>query len=311
MSFSANVKDELCHIENKSKESRRAECYGLWLFSKCFSLREQTAVTENGALARRMLELAAQTAGVSGELRFGVSRRKKPAFLVSLPDEGDRARLLESFGHSGKEPSLRINWAVLEEEESRRAFLRGAFLCCGGVSDPQREYRLEFAVAHQNLAKSLQTLLGEIEAVRAAPSLSSRKSGGYLLFWKDAGQIEDLLTFFGAPRASMELMQVRMYKEKRNSINRRANFETANMDKTMSAAARQIAAIAALVDAGEMERLSEELRQLAELRLQYPDMSLRELGERLGISRSGVNHRLSRLLELGEGYLDQAKKEMS
>lgn len=302
MSFSAEIKAELCKIENRKDCCRRAECYGLWLFSKCFSLKEGAVVTENGAAARRMLELAAETAGVMGELSYGVSRRKKPAYCVRLPDEESRRQLLSAFGHTGLEPSLRINRAVLENECCVTAFLRGAFLSCGTATDPQKEYHLEFAVPYRNLANSLYTLLCEVSAFAVSPSLAPRK-GGYVVYWKEGGQIEDLLTYLGASGASMELMQVRMYKEAKNDINRKANFETANMDKTYSASARQIAAIAALSDAGKLASLPDELQELARLRLENPEMTLRQLGERLGISRSGANHRLQRLLELGEKLL--------
>ena len=302
MSFSSAVKTELCKIENKRDCCRRAECYGLWLFSKCFTLREGATVTEHEGVARRMLELAAQVAGVSGELSYGLSRRRNRAYRVSLPDEGARRLLLEAFGHDGREASLRINRALLEEDHCQRAFLRGAFLVCGSATDPQKEYHLEFAVPRRNLANGLYTLLGELEAFRAAPALAKRK-GGYVVYWKDGDQIEDLLTALGATGASMELMQVRMYKEARNDMNRKVNFETANMDKTYSAAARQVAAIAALSDAGELERLPDELRELAQLRLRSPDATLRELAEELGLSRSGVDHRLRRLVALGEKVL--------
>lgn len=289
-------------MENKKECCRRAECYGLWLFSKCFTVQESATVTEHGDVARRMVELAAEVAGVAPEMSFGVSRRRQRAYRVSLPDPGDRLALLEAFGHSGREASLRINRGLLEEEHCRKAFLRGAFCACGSATDPQKEYHLEFAVPYKNLANGLYTLLGEVEAFSGGPSFAGRK-GGYVVYWKDGAQIEDVLTYLGATGASMELMQVRMYKETLNDINRKANFETANMDKTFSASARQTAAIAALSDAGELGRLPEGLRELAQLRLAYPDMSLRELAQRLGISRSGVNHRLARLVELGEKYL--------
>lgn len=122
---------------------------------------------------------------------------------------------------------------------------------------------------------------------------------------KDSGQIENLLTFLGATGASMELMQVRMYKEVKNNINRKTNFETANMDKTYSAAARQIAAIAAINDTIGLGSLPENLQELAALRLSDPELTLRQLGERLGISRSGVNHRLQKLLEIGERIIEE------
>ena len=103
----------------------------------------------------------------------------------------------------------------------------------------------------------------------------------------------------------MELMQVKMYKEVKNDINRKTNFETANMDKTYSASARQIAAIAAISDTAGLDSLPENLRQLARLRLDEPELTLRELGARLGLTRSGVNHRLQRILQLGERILEE------
>ena len=126
-----------------------------------------------------------------------------------------------------------------------------------------------------------------------------------MVYLKESGQIEDVLTYLGAPGAAMELMQVKMYKEAKNNINRKTNFETANMDKTYSASARQTAAIAVISDTVGLGSLPENLRELAQLRLDEPEMTLRELGERLGISRSGVNHRLQRLLELGEKILKE------
>ena len=122
---------------------------------------------------------------------------------------------------------------------------------------------------------------------------------------KESGPIEDLLTYLGAPAAAMELMQVKMYKEVKNDINRKTNFETANMDKTYSASARQVAAIAAISDTRGLQSLPEELQELAQLRLDHPDMTLRELGARLGLTRSGVNHRLQRILQLGERILEE------
>ncbi len=302
MSFSSDVKTELCKLENKRDCCRRAECYGLWLFSKCFSVKEAVFVTENAPLARRMMEAAAESAGVSGEMSYGLSRRKNPAYHLRLPEESDRCRLMAAFGHTPGETSLRINRAVLEQECCVAAFLRGAFLSCGTATDPNKEYRLEFVVPYLNLANGLYTLLQEVSAFSVTPALTRRQSG-YVVYLKEAGQIEDLLTYLGATGAAMELMQVRMYKEAKNDINRKANFETANMDKTYSASARQIAAIAALSDAGELDRLPDGLRELAQLRLHNPDMTLRELSQRSGMTRSGVNHRLQKLLELGEKYL--------
>ncbi len=299
MSFAGEIKAELCRIEPKQPCCLRAECYGAWLFSRCFTLRERAWVTESGAAARCVLELAAAGAGVSAELQYAVSRRQKPAYRVTLPEASSRAQLLDAFGHSGREASLRINRAPLEDDCCVQAFLRGAFLTCGTSTDPKKSYHLEYAVPYKNLAGDLYTLLREVPAFRASPAVVQRK-GGYAVYLKESSQIENLLAYLGAPQAAMELMQVKMFKEARNNINRQTNFETANMDKTYSASARQTAAIAAISDTVGLDYLPPHLGDLARLRLQYPDMTLRELGERLHISRSGVNHRLQRLLEMGE-----------
>lgn len=304
MSFSQNIKTELCRIENKRECCLRAECYGIWLFSKCFTRKEAATVTEHGGAARRMLELAAVCAGVSGELNYTVSRRKKQAFRISLKEEDSRIQLMEAFGHTGLETSLRINRSALENQCCAAAFLRGAFLACGTATDPQKEYHLEYGVPYKNLANDLYTLLGEIEAFDVTPAVSGRK-GGYVVYLKESGQIEDFLTYLGAAGPSMELMQIKMYKEAKNNINRKANFETANMDKTYSASARQTAAIAVISDTVGLNSLPDNLRELAYLRLNNPEMTLRELGEALKISRSGVNHRLVRLLELGEKIMKE------
>lgn len=304
MSFTAEIKMELCKIPMKHACCLRAECYGAWLFSKCFNIKGGSLTTESGPAARRMLELAAAGAGVSAELSYAVSRRKQPAYRVSLPEEQDRIQLLGAFGHSGREPSLRINRGVLEEACCQVAFLRGVFLACGSATDPNKGYHLEFSAPYKNLAGDLYTLLGEAEAFQINPAVV-RRPGGYGVYLKDSGQIENLLTFLGATNASMELMQVKMYKEAKNNINRKSNFETANMDKTYSASARQIAAIAAISDNKGLNSLPEALRELAALRLENPDMTLRELSQNLGVSRSGVNHRLQRLLEIGEEIISE------
>ncbi len=147
-------------------------------------------------------------------------------------------------------------------------------------------------------------LLKDKAARDFTPSVSQRK-GLWVVYLKDSGQIEDLLTYLGASSASMELMQVKMYKEAKNNINRKSNFETANMDKTYSASARQTAAIAVINDTIGIDALPEELQALARLRLEHAGMTLRELSEILGISRSGVNHWMQKLILLGEKLAEE------
>lgn len=299
MSFSSDVKTELCRVEAKKICCLRAECYGAWLFSRCFGLKEAAFVTEFPMVARKMAELAAVACSVTAEITFAVSRRKKQAYRLLVPEEASRRVLLRAFGHTGQETTLRINRANLEETCCVSAFLRGAFLACGMVTDPASEYHLEFITQFQHLTKDLSALLREQETPLLQPLAGSRK-GSLFVYLKDSSQIEGLLTYIGAGAAAMALMQVKMYKELKNDINRRSNFETANMDKTYSASARQIAAIARICDAGRLADLPPEQQLLAQLRLENPEMTLRELSQATKIPRSGINYRMNRIMQFAE-----------
>lgn len=308
MSFTSNVKTELAKVQNKEMCCLKAECYGIWLFSKCFTLKETAFVSENSAMIHKMAELAAIAADVSAEITFTMSRRKKPAYRIALKPY-ERERILGTFGYTGREPSLRINYANFESDCCYAAFLRGVFLACGSMSDPGREYHLEFASGFKMLSGDLYRLLQEADADGLRPAdlrpaglrpSQGRRKGGYRVYLTDSGQIEDFLTYIGATAASMELMQIKMYKEAKNNINRKTNFETANMDKTYEASARQTAAIAFISDYMGLDSLDGELRALAELRLHNPEMTLREMAEMLGMTRSRVNYRFRKITEIGE-----------
>lgn len=309
MSFTSAVKTELAKIQNKEMCCLKAECYGIWLFSKCFTLKEAAFVSENSLLVHKMAELAAVAADVSAEISFTMSRRKKPAYRIALKEPYERERMLSAFGYTGREPSLRINYANFESDCCYAAFLRGAFLGCGSMSEPDREYHLEFASQYKMLSGDLHRLLQEADAAGVRPSQGRRK-GGYRVYLTDSGQIEDFLTYIGATAASMELMQVKMFKEAKNNINRKTNFETANMDKTYEASARQTAAIAFINDYRGLDSLEDELRALAELRLHNPEMTLREVAEQLGMTRSRVNYRFRKITEIGEALMRRHAPEM-
>lgn len=303
MSFASQTKQELFQQEPKQPCCANAECYGLFLFAKSFHGKSIVLTTENGFTARLAAQLAAQTAGVIAEVRSPMTRRgeKKGMFGVTIQDDFQRAQLLSYFGHDEREIGLRMNRANLEEECCQRAFLRGAFLSCGTVVDPQKSYRIEFYVPFLNLAKDLSALLRDLYELQLCPSMTQRQ-GGFAVLIKSGGQVRDLLVYLGAKQAAMELIQTRMFKEVRNQVNRKTNFETANLDKTALASARQLLAIQKIEETITIDGLPAELRELARLRIKFPELSLRELGERLAapMSRSGINHRLRRLVEIGE-----------
>ena len=180
-------------------------------------------------------------------------------------------------------------------------FLRQLFLEKGTMTNPARDYHLEFACTSSEEAERLCSLLENLSELSVNPGVTKRK-GQYVVYVKGSEQITDLLAFIGANKAAMEFMQVKMVKEVRNYVNRTTNFETANIGKTASAAAGQLEAIRKIQQKKGLASLPKELKELAELRLENPEFSLRELGEKLTppITRSGVNHRLKRLMQIAE-----------
>ena len=300
MSFSSDVKTEICRQFSEAGCCKKAECYGFLLFGKSF-LSGVSVNTEHGAAAHRMAELTAEATGCIVQIKTSLSQKDGRSNYSLSIDRGQTDKLLFCFGHSAKEINRRINWANLENDCCKAAFLRGVFLSCGTVTNPQKDYHLEFIVPYMNLSRDLVRMIEDIQELEIQPSVVKRK-GSYVVYMKESEQIADLLTYIGAPAAAMELMQVKMVKEVRNYVNRKTNFETANIDKTVSASAKQVEAIQRILDTVGLEALPEELQELASLRIEHPEMSLRELGESLmePISRSGVNHRLKRILEFSD-----------
>jgi DNA-binding protein WhiA len=299
MSFSSDTKQELCKIR-PGNCCLLAQVYGMLLFAKSFSSGLISLVTENRQVAACFARLLTDGMGSVVEISTTLAHRQKGVVscTVTVPDEGDRRRILETFGHKNGAVNRRVNHRNLERDCCVQSFLRGVFLVCGSVTDPNSDYHLEFSIPYMHLAKDLYTLLLEVEEPHLDPGMVQRK-GGYVVYLKGSEQITDLLTYLGAQGAAMDFMQIKMMKEVRNYVNRTTNFETANLSKTASAAAEQLKAIRKIESRLGLEALPEELRELASLRLRHPEMSLRELGAALSVpvSRSGVNHRFQRLME--------------
>lgn len=307
MSFSSDTKKELCKSSLKLDEMIKAEAYGLLLFCKRFSEQEISFRTESGDSANRFAEIVTGRTGSVVEIQKSLSARKNESSLykVNIPNSDDRKRIISYFGHDSGEVTLRINRANIEFEICAASFLRGAFLTCGNITAPESEYHLEFNVPHKVLSEDLCKLIceaSEFVGGRAiAPKVANRR-GSYVVYIKDSEDISDFLTLMGAGNASMAVMQVKILKNYENARNRKINSEIANTDKTLSAAAKQIQAINILTDNGRMDTLSKELKEVAEIRCQYPLASLKELCTyfKTPISKSGLNHRLNRLIELSE-----------
>lgn len=303
MSFSSDTKREICQKLSTRRELQYCELYAMLLLSKEFSPREIIFKTENEDTFSHFVFLLSQLFKAKCEAiapMKGQSGRNR-TFTVTVPSADKCRKIFEHYGHDERDVSLRVNRANIDDEDQQRAFIRGAFLAGGSVTDPEKGYHLEFAVSRRNLCMDISLLIREIQDCRVMIKMMER-GGSYIAYVKDSEQITDLLTYMGAVKASMSVMGTKALKDVRNAANRRANSEIANLQKTASASARQIKAIKKLRKDGRYNLLPDELKKVADIRYDYPELTLRELGAMLDppISRSGVNHRLEKIIRMAE-----------
>lgn len=295
MTFSTQVKNELVKIEYDKRCCKKSLLYGMALFSKSFSPRKMTFQSENENIIILYKKLLKELCNIDCSVTVSPSGK---IFTVDIKDRAVASRLFSYFAHSEHETSLKINLSNFDCQQCQNAFLAGVFLSCGTVSSPNKDYHLEFSIAFLNLTKSLMTLFAESDL---SPKLVQRK-GYHIIYFKDSESIEDCLYIMGASGAMFDMMNIKIVKEIRNAANRKANCETANIEKTVRAATPQLAAIMKIQKKKGLDSLSPSLREMAEIRLENPDLSLAELAEQFNppISRSGANHRLKRLIEIAE-----------
>ncbi len=296
MSFSANVKTELCRLPIGSRTAAIAEAYGILLYCNTFSPTAIRIVTENEAFAARLPKLFRRAFGFGFDTEPNGTGGKQ-IFLIG---QADKIRsIYETFGdEASASVTLHVNYGILEDEAERIAFLRGAFLAGGSVTDPTKRYHLELITSHHKVSMETYALLLD---VGFSPKTLAR-NGSDILYFKQSDYIEDFLTTIGAPVCAMGVMEAKVEKDLRNGINRRCNCETANLTKVVDASLDQIAAIHALEASGMLEKLPGKLQQTAKLRLDNPEATLTELAEMLDppVSKSAMNHRMRKLIELSK-----------
>ena len=294
MSFSSDAKAELCQAKTDRKCCAVAECYGVLLYCNTFSAREIRIITASGGFAARLPKLLRRGFG----LRFD-----------SLPDAGtgkktliinDRDKLARIFSAFGSEPegslSHHINFGVIEEDCCRTAFVRGAFLAGGSVTDPEKRYHLELATPHRSVSREMFSVLLDM----GFSPKETQRSGNSLLYFKKADLIADFFTSLGAPVAAMNVMTAKVDKEMRNTVTRQINCDSANADKTVAAAQEQMAAIRRIVRSYGLDELPEPLKDAALLRITNPEASLADLA-RLScpaVTKSCLSHRLKKIMSL-------------
>lgn len=295
MTFSARVKEELCRSKVSKKCCALAECYGALLFCNSWTSREARIVTESDAFAKRLPILFRKAFHMDFDKRPDPTSTGKRVFLINQPAK--LATLEKCYGYEpGQTVSRTLNFPVVEEDHCKVAFCRGAFLAGGAVTDPEKDYHLEWTTTHRAVSRAFPVVLREMgfEA-----KLATRK-GSFLLYVKHSETLEELLTVMGAGVAAMEVMNAKLEKDIRNGVNRRVNCDAANLDKVVQAAQEQLAAIDRLAERGVLSSLPDKLQEAAELRRQFPECTLSELAEQCSppVSKSCLNHRLRKLMAL-------------
>ncbi|MGN0401113.1 MAG: DNA-binding protein WhiA [Acetatifactor sp.] len=284
MSFSGEVKEELARHISNARHCQIAELAAIMHFCGQYGQDEKGRFTigfqtENEAVVRKGFTLLRKAFNIEAGASLGSTEMQE---------------FLQKIGNF-EEP---VNGLLIKNSCCKRAFLRGAFLSVGSISDPTKGYHLEFDCTDEDKAKQLQKVMGDFDI---ESKVIFRKKY-HVVYLKEGACIVDLLNVCEAPVSLMKLENLRILKEMRNSVNRRVNCETANIAKTVNAASRQVEDIEYLETHYGFQNLPESLRQMAEIRLENPEMSLKELGECFcpPIGKSGVNHRLRKLSELAE-----------
>ncbi|WP_346930223.1 DNA-binding protein WhiA [Clostridium sp.] len=314
MSFSLKVKNEVCRNSELSKDEIAAQLSAIMKssgtlgfgFNRTITFK---VVTENPAIARWIFKNLKDFFDIHTKLlvKKSNSLKKNNIYMVLIPEEVNVKGLLQELGIIEKDGLFNIHYGVPDEviknEECKRAYIKGAFLGGGSISNPEKTYHLEFVTHDQDYANELSNL---INSYKLNSKVIQRKNS-FVIYLKEGEQIVDLLNIIGAHNALLELENIRIMKEMRNNVNRIVNCETANLSKTVNAAVRQVESIKLIQSEIGLDRLPKNLKEVAKLRLAFPDESLKELGAMLNppVGKSGVNHRLRRI----EKIADELRKE--
>lgn len=295
MSFSSDIKKELCDVRELSPQQAEAMLYGIMYASRMDEGRPLIQ-TENIDLMNAAAELIR---AVFPNVRTGIVRLvKNSGSLYTLKIRSGWEDIAERFGDF----SSISREAVSGGDEESGAFLRGVFVSCGSVTDPNKEYHLELVLPENDRTPALLDFISEHGMSLKETTRGRARSKKTVLYAKESELIEDCLTYIGAANHSMEIMQVKIVKDFRNRVNRSVNCENANLDKTVAASNKSTADIEYIFSTMGADWLSPDLRETARLRVENPEMSLSELCGMFPekISRSGLNHRLKKLSKLAE-----------
>ena len=318
MSFSGMVKEELSRQIGTARHCRIAElaaligfCGRLEHFPQGEKLKLQT---ENETVARKCFTLLQKTFNIEKEIsvRENSHLKRVKVYVLEISDPEEIREILQAtklIADSKFCDTLILqDMLVVQQSCCKRAYIRGAFLASGSISDPEKGYHFEIVYPDERKAQQLQTI---IRSFSVDAKIVQRKKS-YVVYVKEGAQIVDMLAVMEANVALMDLENIRILKEMRNSVNRKVNCETANINKTVNAAVKQMEDIKLIQQVMGFEQLSDGLAQIAELRMQYPEATLKELGMMLSpqVGKSGVNHRLRKLSALADEMREKQGGEL-
>lgn len=297
MSFSSEVKEELVHQISSARHCQIAELTALLLTNGSRFHPDIHLKTENFRVVKKFCQLIYRIFGISCQVRVRTYTEHKNAtqYEALVLDGGNTAQILNACKLTD---SHRLNHLVVQKDCCKRAFLRGAFLTSGSVNNPEKSYHFEIACEYAALAEDIREIMNFFDL----EGKIVRRKKYHVVYLKEGSMIVDALNVMEAHRALMNMENVRVLKDVRNQTNRKVNCDLANINKTLTAAGRQLEDIRYIEQRKGFGSLNEGLRQIAELRLQEPEVPLKELGELLQppVSKSGVNHRLRKLSEIAE-----------
>ena len=297
MSFLSDTRTELCSAKTEKKALAVAECYGILLYCRTFTPREIRISTGSDIFAARLPRLFHRAFGLEFDRLPESDSGTRFTFLIHDPKK--LSVIYQAFGYdAGGVLTPHVNFAVLEAEGSSTAFIRGAFLAGGSVSDPENSFHLELATSHSGITAEVHSILLDL----GLSPKESRRGANSLLYFKQADLIADFLTVIGARSAAMTVMTARVDREMRNMVTRQINCDSANADKVVAAAQEQIAAIRRLMEGPGLDSLPEALQETALLRIANPEASLADLSvlSSPSVSKGCLAYRLKKLAALAE-----------
>lgn len=307
MSFSSETKNELARVKDIDINDKKAELSAIVRMSGTIQIAGLRKInvkitTELNSIARRIFKLLKKEFNIETTISVNKNQmlKRNNSYVLMVKSENGAEQLLKTLGilenRDGFFPTNQVPTEVLENEILKKAYLRGAFLGGGSISDPEKNYHMEFVANNEDYANSLKDL---INSLGLNSKIVARKNS-FVVYLKESEQISDLLSMIGAYQALLSLQSTKIVKEMRNNVNRIVNCETANLSKTVNAAVRQVENIKLIQNKIGISSLPQNLQEIAILRIENEDMSLKELGEMLNppISKSGVNHRLKKIEQI-------------